>query len=186
MSTTPAAAGATTACTPSTTQHIRSALSKVLLWITVALLVIMTALVLYQVFTRYVLSSPVAFTEELVRYSLIWVSFIAGTYAFLERQHMALTIVRDRFPARSRRVLIIGIDVLILVLAVLVLGIGGAFLAWDSRGDISALLGISRGLVYAIVPIAGVGITLAQVLNILDTVRGTRPDTDPSTSMESE
>lgn len=186
MSTIPAAAGATAAGTPSPTQRIRSVFSRVLLWSTVALLVIMTALVLYQVFTRYVLSSPVAFTEELVRYSLIWVSFIAGTYAFLGRQHMALTLLRDRFPARSRRVLIIGIDVLILVLAVLVLGVGGAFLAWGSRGDISALLGISRGLVYLIVPLAGAGISLAQVLNIVDTVRGTTPDTDPSASMEVE
>lgn len=35
------------------------------------LLSVMTFLVLYQVFTRYVLNSPAAFTEELVRYSLI-------------------------------------------------------------------------------------------------------------------
>lgn len=186
MSTTHAAAHENTPGLPSMTHRLRAALSRVLLWITVALLVIMTVLVLYQVFTRYVLSSPVAFTEELVRYSLIWVSFIAGTYAFLERQHMALTLVRDRLPARSRRGLIIGIDVLILVLAVLVLGVGGAVLAWGSRGDISALLGISRGLVYLIVPIAGAGISLAQVLNILDTLRGTTPDTDPSASMEVE
>ena len=35
------------------------------------LLSFMTILVLIQVFSRYVLNSPVAFTEELVRYSLI-------------------------------------------------------------------------------------------------------------------
>lgn len=186
MSSVPAAAGAAAPGTHSTTHRIRTALARVLLWFTVSLLVIMTALVLYQVFTRYVLSSPVAFTEELVRYALIWVSFIAGTYAFLEREHMALTIVRDRFPGRSRTALIIAIDVLILVLAVLVLGIGGASLAWDSRTDISALLGISRGLVYVIVPLAGAGIALAQVLNIVDTVRGTTPAGDPSPSMEVE
>ena len=34
------------------------------------LLSFMTILVLIQVFSRYVLNSPVAFTEELVRYSL--------------------------------------------------------------------------------------------------------------------
>ena len=40
------------------------------------LLSFMTILVLIQVFSRYVLNSPVAFTEELVRYSLIWTGFI--------------------------------------------------------------------------------------------------------------
>lgn len=39
------------------------------------LLSFMTILVLIQVFSRYVLNSPVAFTEELVRYSLIWTGF---------------------------------------------------------------------------------------------------------------
>lgn len=152
-------------------QRLRSGLSTVLLWGSMGLLVAMTLLVLFQVFTRYFLGTPAAFTEELVRYALIWVSFAAATYAFLQREHMALTIVKDRLPAGLRRGVGIGIELLVLALAVLVLGIGGAMLAWISRGDISALLGISRGLVYLIVPIAGVGIALAQVLILLEAVR---------------
>ena len=54
------------------------------------LLSIMTLLVLYQVFTRYILNSPAAFTEELVRYFLIWTSFIGAAYAFSTREHMSL------------------------------------------------------------------------------------------------
>lgn len=156
-------------------QRVRKGLATVLLWTAAALLVLMTALVLYQVFTRYVLGTPAAFTEELVRYALIWVSFIAATYAFLQRDHMALTIVVDRFPPGARRAVRLGIDLLVLALAVLVLIVGGAMMAWDSRGDISALLGISRGLVYLISPIAGAGIALAQVLNILEELRPPSP-----------
>ncbi|MDN8677463.1 TRAP transporter small permease subunit, partial [Staphylococcus aureus] len=89
--------------------------------------------------------------------------FIAATYAFLQRDHMALTIILDRFPVGVRAAARRGIDLLILALAVLVLIVGGAMMAWDSRNDISALLGISRGLVYLIAPIAGAGIALAQV-----------------------
>ena len=153
---------------PGPARRLRSGLSTVT---SMGLLVAMTLLVLFQVFTRYVLGTPAAFTEELVRYALIWVSFLAATYAFLQREHMALTIVKDRLPAGLRRGVGIGIEALVLALAVLVLGIGGAMLAWISRGDISALLGISRGLVYLIVPIAGIGIALAQVLNLLEAVR---------------
>ena len=156
---------------PGPARRLRSGLSTVLLWTSMGLLVAMTLLVLFQVFTRYVLGTPAAFTEELVRYALIWVSFLAATYAFLQREHMALTIVKDRLPAGLRRGVGIGIEALVLALAVLVLGIGGAMLAWISRGDISALLGVSRGLVYLIVPIAGIGIALAQVLNLLEAVR---------------
>jgi len=58
------------------------------------LLSFMTILVLIQVFSRYVLNSPVAFTEELVRYSLIWTGFIGAAYAFSTREHMSLTGAR--------------------------------------------------------------------------------------------
>lgn len=152
-------------------QRMRRSLATALLWLAVALLALMTVLVLYQVFTRYVLGSPAAFTEELVRYALIWVSFIAATYAFLQREHMALMLVADRLPVTARRRLRLAIDVLVLALAVLVLGVGGSMLAWDSRENISALLGISRGVVYLISPIAGAGIALAQVLNIIEDLR---------------
>jgi len=37
-------------------------------WIAAILLVAMSFLVIYQVFTRYVLNSPSDFTEEIVRY----------------------------------------------------------------------------------------------------------------------
>lgn len=51
-------------------------MDKILSIACAVLLTFMTVLVLIQVFSRYILNSPVAFTEELVRYSLIWTGFI--------------------------------------------------------------------------------------------------------------
>lgn len=146
--------------------RIRAVLGSVLAGFAGILLVIMTLLVLYQVFTRYVLGTPAAFTEELVRYALIWTSMISAAYAFLHRRHMALVILRDKFSPAARRGLIVGADVLVLAFAVVVLVIGGTMLALSASTNYSALLGISRGLVYTIGPVAGLAITFAQVLNI--------------------
>ena len=68
------------------------------------LLSVMTFLVLYQVFTRYVLNSPAAFTEELVRYSLIWTGFIGAAYAFSTREHMSLVLLQESFYLTHIRV----------------------------------------------------------------------------------
>ena len=46
---------------------IKKWMTRLLAGIATVLLSVMTLLVLYQVFTRYVLNSPAAFTEELVR-----------------------------------------------------------------------------------------------------------------------
>lgn len=151
-----------------TIASLRRGLATVLLWAAGALLVTMTALVMIQIFSRYALNQPTAWTEELVRYALIWTSFLAASYAFIERRHMALGILRDRLGERPRRLLVRAVDVLVLLFAVLVLGIGGVMLVLSSTGDLSALLGISRGAVYAIVPISGVTIALAQIVTLLD------------------
>ena len=56
-----------------TLTKIKKGMNFLLSRIAAVLLSAMTLLVLYQVFTRYVLNSPAAFTEEIVRYLLIWI-----------------------------------------------------------------------------------------------------------------
>ena len=135
------------------------------------LLSFMTILVLIQVFSRYVLNSPVAFTEELVRYSLIWTGFIGAAYAFSTREHMSLTLVRDKFTGKAHTGLLVAIDGLILLMAIFVFTIGGKLAVSASR-EFSALLGIPRSLVYAIAPISGVFIVIAQIINIYEDITG--------------
>ena len=142
--------------------------------IATVLLSFMTILVLYQVFTRYVLNNPAAFTEELVRYSLIWTSFIGAAYAFISRDHMALVILHDSLKPSGQRVLMIFIDTLILLFAILIITIGGFKLAVSARQEFSALLGIPRSLVYAMAPISGIFIILAQIINLYEDVTGTK------------
>ena len=123
------------------------------------LLSFMTILVLIQVFSRYVLNSPVAFTEELVRYSLIWTGFIGAAYAFSTREHMSLTLVRDKFTGKAHTALLVAIDGLILLLAIFVITIGGFKLA-----------------VSAIAPISGIFIIIAQIINIYEDITGEKVD----------
>lgn len=135
-------------------------------------LVFMTLLVLWQVFSRYVLGAPSAFTEELVRYCLIWTGFIGAAYAFSARAHMQLTIVRDQFSEENRKRINAVVDTIILVFALIFMVIGGTRLAFAAQMEYSALLGISRALVYSMAPIAGVLIIVAQIINLYEDITG--------------
>ena len=97
---------------------IKKWMTRLLAGIATVLLSIMTLLVLYQVFTRYILNSPAAFTEELVRYFLIWTSFIGAAYAFITREHMCLILVRDSLSPSGKRILMTLIDILILIFSI--------------------------------------------------------------------
>lgn len=136
------------------------------------LLSFMAVLVLWQVFTRYVLGHPAAFTEELVKYSLVWTSFVGAAYAFSAREHMALTLLKDRLTGLPHRILATLIDILILAVALFVITIGGFKLALSAHAEFSALLGIPRTLVYSIAPISGVFIIFFQLINIYEDITG--------------
>ena len=147
-------------------------MDKILSIACAVLLTFMTVLVLIQVFSRYILNSPVAFTEELVRYSLIWTGFIGAAYAFSTREHMSLTLIRDKFTGKAHTALLVVIDGLILLMAIFVFTIGGFKLAVSASREFSALLGIPRSLVYSIAPVSGVFIVLAQIINIYEGITG--------------
>ena len=153
-------------------------MDKILSIACAVLLTFMTVLVLIQVFSRYILNSPVAFTEELVRYSLIWTGFIGAAYAFSTREHMSLTLIRDKFTGKAHTALLVVIDGLILLMAIFVFTIGGFKLAVSASREFSALLGIPRSLVYSIAPISGVFIVLAQIINIYEDVTGEKVESE--------
>lgn len=152
---------------------VKNVMNKILSAASVVLLVFMTSLVLWQVFTRYVLGKPAAFTEELVKYSLMWTAFIGAAYAFFT-DHMSLTIIKDKLTGNKRKILLLVIDVLILLLAVFVFVIGGFKLAMSARAEYSALLGIPRTLVYAVSPVSGIFIVVAQIINIYEDLTGVK------------
>ena len=108
-----------------------------------------------------------------MRYSLIWTGFIGAAYAFSTREHMSLTLVRDKFTGKAHTALLVAIDGLILLLAIFVITIGGFKLAVSASREFSALLGI---LVYSIAPISGIFIIIAQIINIYEDITGEKVD----------
>ena len=71
---------------------------------------------------------------------------------------------------------VVAIDGLILLMAIFVFTIGGFKLAVSASREFSALLGIPRSLVYAIAPISGVFIVIAQIINIYEDITGEKVD----------
>lgn len=135
-------------------------------YFTAFLLLAMTSLVVWQVFTRYVINSPSVYTEELVRIFLIWSSFIGAAYAFGSRHHMSLVFLKESFTGNKQKAIYILIDVMVLVFALAVLIRGGYALAIGASGTQTPILGISRKLVFMIAPLSGLIITFYQIINI--------------------
>ena len=69
-------------------------------------LAVMVALMFMQVLFRFVFHSPLAWTEELARYTFIWSTFIASCVAAVKGEHVALGMLLERTKGAVRTVLV--------------------------------------------------------------------------------
>lgn len=146
-----------------------------LLALTIALLLTgMVGLVLWQVFTRFVIGRPSSFTEEAVRYMMIWLGLLGAAYAAGQKSHLALDLFTAHLTGARKRVSDLIIQSVILVFALLVLVAGGGRLVWVqlTLGQKSAALQVKLGYVYLAVPLAGAFVVLYCLMNLLTAWRG--------------
>jgi TRAP-type C4-dicarboxylate transport system permease small subunit len=134
-----------------------SPLERALGWFLVVVMAVSVANVLWQVFTRFVLSSPSSYTEELARYLLIWIGLVGAAYASGQRLHVAIDLLPNRFSGRRRVALGVLVECCVAAFAVGVLVVGGLrlVLLTVSLGQTSAALGVSLAWVYSALPISG-------------------------------
>ncbi|MCI9161826.1 MAG: TRAP transporter small permease [Lachnospiraceae bacterium] len=126
---------------------------EILLGVVVA---VMVAGCFWQVFTRFVLNSPSKYTEELLRYLLIWMTMLGVPYAYGKDSHLSINLVTRSFSEKGMLMTKIGIEVLILFLSVFVMIAGGWIVTMNSSGQISPALHMPMELYYLCVPIGGV------------------------------
>lgn len=68
-------------------------------------LAVMVLLMFMQVLFRFVFHSPLAWTEELARYTFIWSTFIASFVAAVKGEHVALGMLQEHTKGWVRAVL---------------------------------------------------------------------------------
>lgn len=83
-------------------------------WVSFALFWLMAFVVFLQFFSRYVLNSSFAWTEEIARYLLMWVTFVGAAVAMRRRTHISVEVLHVFLPMPIVRLLNFLIDVIVL------------------------------------------------------------------------
>lgn len=131
-----------------------------------------------QVVFRFVLRSPLAWSDELATYSFVWVALLGSAVGVRERAHIGVDVVVRLFAPAWRR--LVALAALLVVAAFLVslvkLGVDLLSRVEDQR---SAALAIRLAWVYLAVPVSAalmlvhVGQELAAVIGGRETVATT-------------
>lgn len=131
------------------------ALEAVLLF----LFLIMVAAIFWQVFARYVLESPTAWSEELARFLMVWVTMLGSALVLRDDEHVAGTLFLELLPAAARRAVGFVRDALILAMAG-ALAYYGTGLALLAHRQSSPGLNVPMAYPYAAIPLSAVLIAL--------------------------
>ncbi len=107
------------------------------------MLAIMVGIACWQVISRYITDVPSTLTEEMLRFSLVWVSMLGMAFVVGKKQHISLTILLDKAPTTLRRWWEIILQNFFIAFSVWVLIIGGLRISVVSALQVSPALGIS-------------------------------------------
>ena len=99
--------------------------------LTVATFVIITAGVLIAVSGRYLFRYPVPSAMEAAYYAMLWCAFLQTGKALFEEKHVAMSFLVDRLSGKSKAVLGIMVNVIILVSALFMSWYAASF-SWES------------------------------------------------------
>ena len=153
--------------------RIQHKINRILEIFLVILMSVLVVDVLWQVASRYILSSPSSFTDELAGFLLIWVGVLGAAYVAGRKEHLAIDILIQRSsPARQRMLLYI-IYSLIFLFALSVMVTGGVVLMYTrfALQVKSAALELPLGYVYSVLPVSGLIIMYYEVVHILQLKR---------------
>ena len=142
------------------------------------LLVLLTATVFTEVIFRYLLSMPIRFSAELAMIIFPWMVFLSSVMITWSDSHIGIVIFRHAQKGIRRKVVEIIIHLTMIAFSTVML-YAGWNLAWGLRGNVLAITGITKTILYISVPVAFTLISLillARFARILLTTYDADPD----------
>ncbi len=129
-------------------------------WALAACLGTMTCIVFVSVVFRYVLNSPLAWTEELASMLFAWLTFVGAYVGFRSRSHIAIDTLVIFLPENVRRFLVRVVDAGVLLLLAIFIwqGFRLAITTWSLEYP---AMEISRGYLYLSLPVGACLMALA-------------------------
>lgn len=128
----------------------------------VVLIAAITIVAGLQVYFRYVVGASLFWSEELMRFMMVWAAFLLAGTAYTRGEMLGFTLFVEMLPKPlGRLVLLLGRICMVAFLGVVV--VYGVDFAWRTRLDVATALRISMFWVHIAVAVGGI----LMILHIL-------------------
>lgn len=128
---------------------------------------IMTILILLQIFFRFVIYIPFPWSEECSRYLMIWMGMLGSVVALQKGRHIGVTVLMEKLPSVLQKLAMFIVRLVIIGFLFVLLQQGIEF-ALFNREQLSPAMEISMLIPYTSVPVGAVMMILVVTGDIFN------------------
>jgi TRAP-type C4-dicarboxylate transport system permease small subunit len=111
------------------------------------------AVMFFQVFFRYILNNSLSWSEEVVRFLFIWLTFLGAALNIRDKWHISVDFFVNILPKKWREAMVL-FNSILLLLFLFFLTIGGFVWVYFAEGASSSALGLPLHLtLYGALPV---------------------------------
>jgi TRAP-type C4-dicarboxylate transport system permease small subunit len=133
----------------------------------IVLTIALFTIVILAVIFRYGFGAAVSWTEEVPRYLLIWISFLAAASCVLRREHVGFDVLFYAVPKKPRKALGIFLSLLVFGFGWVIFRYGITFVQ-DFGSDLMETIPYTNYWYYPAMPISGFLIMLFSLKVMID------------------
>ena len=138
----------------------------------VVLMAVATAIVFAQVITRFVLKTPLPWSEEIARFMFIWLIWVGAAFATKERAHIRIDFLVNRLPKMGQKLCLIFSTIVWLIFALFMVYVSIILTnSVMSGGQIGTGSGIPMWIPYAAIPVGMILMVFRMIQNIIIDIR---------------
>lgn len=146
-------------------------INKVMGYVLMVMLGTMTFIIFWNVFSRFVAGSSLAWSEELSRFLMIFMIFIGASIALRSNELIAVEMLLERLVGKPKTVLYILIHILSIIFFVILIKYGYA-MADSFSNQKAPSLGVSMQVIYLSLPLGGVLLLINSMACIIEEMIG--------------
>lgn len=135
-----------------------------------ALLVATLGLIVLQVVSRYVFNAPFVWTEELARFALLWLTFVAAGFVMARRIHIAVDLVASKL-SRTGGIVLDTFAMLVVITVSAMMAWSGALFAADAASQAAPATSLPMSVVYSSAVVGFAMILVHAVLHVYLNIR---------------
>ncbi|MGI6783177.1 MAG: TRAP transporter small permease [Aminivibrio sp.] len=139
--------------------------------ISMVLCTAMLIVAIIHVIMRYVFNNALTWSEEFLRFSMVWFTLVSAAILHFKKGHVGIVIFRDMFPDRLRNFCLRAIPILA-VIATASVTFNGVKLLFKTYNQLTPALGISVAIPYAAIPFGFFFMTLFGIGHIMEITFG--------------